>query len=177
MDADAPDRDQVAHEGFDAFVAARGPALWRTATLLTGDRQRAEDLVQTALGKAWPHWRRVQASGSFEAYTCKVMLTTYLAWWRRNWNGGPTAHLPRIAEPDGGPELAVRHDLMAALRSLPRRQCAVVVLRYYEDLSEVRVAELLGISVGVVKSDAAHALATLRQSAALTSGEWVHHDR
>ena len=68
---------------FDGFVAARGSALWRSAWLLTGDRHRAEDLVQTALGKAWPHWGRVSRTGSFEAYVRKTMFTTYVAWYRR----------------------------------------------------------------------------------------------
>ena len=75
--------------GFDAYVAARGGDLLRTAFLLTGDHQRAEDLVQTALGKVWPRWARVveRAEPSPHAYVRKVMLTTYIAWWRRRWTG------------------------------------------------------------------------------------------
>src|SRR3978361_1224397 len=90
----APSR--TASDGFDEFVAARGSALWRTAWLLTGDHQRAEDLVQTALGKAWPHWQRVSEAGSFEAYVRKVLFTTYVAWWRRKWR----AEVPGEVPPD-----------------------------------------------------------------------------
>lgn len=158
-------------DGFDAFVAGRGDALWRTAWLLTGDAQRAEDLVQTALGKSWPAWERVARSdGSFEAYVRKVMFTTYVAWWRRRWNGErPTENVPEhpsVEEPAG-----LRHDLDRALASLPRGQRAVVVLRYVEDLTERQTAEVLGISVGTVKSQAARALAALRASPALAEEE------
>jgi RNA polymerase sigma-70 factor (sigma-E family) len=165
-------------EGFDDFVAARGGALWRTAWLLTGDHQRAEDLVQTALGKAWPHWRRVNASGSFEAYTRKIMLTTYLAWWRRKWNAEmPSEELPERPDvrADSG-RLDLRYDLMAALNTLPKGQRAVVVLRFYEDLTEAQTAETLGITVGTVKSQAARALSALRRSPALATMEEGSHD-
>jgi len=146
-------------ERFDAFVAARGDALWRTAWLLTGDSWLAEDLVQTALAKAWPRFARV--GDGFEAYVRRTMFTTYVAWWRRQWNGErPTAVLPE--SPGPGPDLDQRHDLLAALATLPRGQRAVVVLRYFEDLTEARTADLLGIRVGTVKSQCSRALATLR---------------
>lgn len=151
---------------FDAFVSARGDALWRSAWLLTGDGQLAEDLVQTALGKSWPSWDRVSATGSFEAYVRRVMFTTYAAWWRRRWNGErPTEHLPE--QPSAADPADLRHDLATALAELPRGQRAVVVLRYFEDLSEKQTAEVLGCSVGTVKSQSARALARLRTSAAL----------
>lgn len=152
--------------GFDEFVAVRGDALWRTAWLLTGDVQRAEDLVQTALAKCWPAFERVSTNGSFEAYVRRVLFTTYVAWWRRRWNKEtPTETLPEstagAAEPGLGPDVA------RALALLPRGQRAVVVLRYVEDLTERQTAELLGISVGTVKSQTARALATLRTSSLL----------
>lgn len=88
---------------FETFVTARGPALLRTAFLLTGDHGRAEDLVQTALGKTWPKWRSIQ-DGAPEAYVRKVMVTTYIAWWRRRWNGEyPTEVLPE--PPPSAPDL------------------------------------------------------------------------
>src|SRR6478609_4320980 len=126
-------------ESFDDFVAARGASLWRSAWLLTGDRQRAEDLVQTALGKAWPQWQRVSQSGSFEAYVRKVLFTTYVAWWRRRWNAEvPTAPLPDAvgagaAATDAAEASATRQDVAAALSGLTRGQRAVIVLRYFDD--------------------------------------------
>ncbi|QSR27744.1 SigE family RNA polymerase sigma factor [Nocardioides aromaticivorans] len=152
----------VPDDGFDGFVAARGGALWRSAWLLTGDHQLAEDLVQTALAKSWRAWSRVGADG-FEAYVRRVMYTTYVSWWRRKWRGErPTEHLPErpaaVEDRDG------RNDLVAALGALPRGQRAVVVLRYFEDLTEQQTATALGIGVGTVKSQCSRALATLRSS-------------
>ena len=87
-------------ERFDAFVAARGSALWRSAWLLTGDRHLAEDLVQTALAKAWPKWKGIEDEGRFEAYVRRTLFTTYVSWWRRKWNGErPTEQMPEHAEP------------------------------------------------------------------------------
>lgn len=162
-----------ADRGFESYVAARGDALWRTAWLLTGDTHLAEDLVQAALLKAWPHWGRVGADG-FEPYVRRILFTTYLAWWRRRWNGErPTRDLPDTPSDDGAADEAEatvrRRDLLDALARLPRGQRAVVVLRWLEDLSEAQTAELLGCSVGTVKSQASRAMATLR--AALTDPE------
>jgi RNA polymerase sigma-70 factor (sigma-E family) len=161
-------------ERFDAFVAARGDALWRSAWLLTGDRYLAEDLVQTALAKAWPKWPGIGDEGRFEAYVRRTLFTTYVGWWRRKWNGErPTEHPPeslaRAADLDRG------HDLMAALALLPRMQRAVVVCRWFEDLTEAQTADRLGISVGTVKSHAFRALAALRISPHLTE-DHDHHE-
>ncbi|HEX4473218.1 MAG TPA: SigE family RNA polymerase sigma factor [Nocardioides sp.] len=154
-------------ERFDAFVAARGGALWRSAWLLTGDRHLAEDLVQTALAKAWPKWSGIGEEGRFEAYVRRTLFTTYVAWWRRKWNGErPTAQPPDSAGDAADPDLG--HDLIAALAGLPRMQRAVVVCRWFEDLSEAQTAERLGISVGTVKSHGSRALAALRSSPHLT---------
>jgi RNA polymerase sigma-70 factor (sigma-E family) len=166
----APSR--AAEQEFDDFVAARGPALWRSAWLLTGDHHRAEDLLQTALGKAWPHWERVSGSGSFEAYVRKVLFTTYLAWWRRRW----TAEVPTDALPDRGvvdeaERADLRRDVATALAGLTRGQRAVIVLRFFEDLTEADTAAVLGCSVGTVKSQAARAMAALRSSPSLASDE------
>lgn len=156
----------VSTADFDAFVAERGDALWRSAWLLTGDAHRAEDLVQTALGKCWPKFDRVSADGSFEAYVRRAMFTTYSAWWRRRWNGEvATETLPHTSAPAA--DVNVRADLMAALATLPKGQRAVIVLRYFDDLTEQQTAEALGCSVGTVKSQASRALRTLRGSAFL----------
>ena len=155
--------------GFESYVAARGDALWRTAWLLTGDTHLAEDLVQAALLKAWPKWERVGPDG-FEPYVRRVLMTTYIAWWRRRWNGEhPTRDLPESSTGDEAEDAVRRHDLMDALSRLPRGQRAVVVLRWLEDLSEAQTADVLGCSVGTVKSQGARAMATLRT--ALTDPE------
>ncbi|WP_340537852.1 SigE family RNA polymerase sigma factor [Nocardioides sp. GXZ039] len=169
---------QTTEETFESFVAARGDALWRSAWLLTGDSGRAEDLVQTALAKAWPHWRRLSDPGRFEAYTRRVLFNTYVAWWRRRWNGErPTDVLPEpTANAPGDPDPDLRRDLMSALAELPRGQRAVVVLRYFEDRTEAETAELLGISIGTVKSQTSRAMAALRRSPALSQNDQTPKD-
>ena len=145
--------------GFDEFVAARSAALLRTAYLLTHDHALAEDLLQTALAKAWFAWGRIESHP--EAYVRRVLVTTYATWWRRKWNGErPTETLPEQASV--APDTDSAHDLWTALASLPRRQRAVVVLRYFEDLSVAETADALGVSPGTVKSQLSKALAKLR---------------
>ncbi len=152
---------------FDAFVSARSAALWRSAWLLTGDAQRAEDLVQTALSRTYPHFDRIGPDG-FEGYLRTTMYRTYLSWWRRRWTG----ELP--VEVDAGgvddPDVAMRHDVRRALAALPRQQRAVVVLTYFDDLTGPQAAQVLGVSVGTVKSTLSRALAKLRTSPLLTDG-------
>lgn len=152
------------HASFDDFVASRSTRLLRTAYLLTHDRALAEDLVQTALSKAWFAWGRIE--GQPEAYVRRIMVNTYSSWWRRRWNGEEaTADLPeRHAEGRRPDDVRVdeRTDLWRALERLPKRQRAVVVLRFYEDLSEAETAEIMQCSVGTVKSQASRALAKLR---------------
>jgi RNA polymerase sigma-70 factor (sigma-E family) len=150
---------------FDVFVLTRTRPLLRTAYLLVGDEQRAEDLLQTALAKAWFAWRRIEWDP--EAYVRRVMVTTSASWWRRRWNGElPTADLPET--PMTTPDMETHdHDLWMALRHLPPRQRAIVVLRYLEDRSERETALLMGCSVGTVKSQTARALAKLRLDPAL----------
>ncbi|ADU50093.1 RNA polymerase, sigma-24 subunit, ECF subfamily [Intrasporangium calvum DSM 43043] len=160
----------VERDGFDAFVAARSTRLLRTAYLLTHDRGLAEDLVQTALAKAWFAWGRIE--GAPEAYVRRIMVNTYSTWWRRKWNGEePTDELPETGPAGRTRESGRtddRTDLWDALGRLPKRQRAVVVLRFYEDQSEAETAELLGCSVGTVKSQASKALAKLRLDPRLT---------
>lgn len=155
---------------FEAYVAARSPALWRSAWLLTGDRHRAEDLVQTALMKCWRRWHRIEDPGAVEAYVRRAMVTTYTDWWRRRWNGElPTERMPdEVVEP---PDVGVRRDVIAALATLPRGQRAVVVLRYFDDLTETQTAATLGVSVGTVKSQTARALRSLRTSGLLEASD------
>lgn len=147
---------------FEDFVTARGPALRRFGYALTGEWPLAEDLVQAALAKAYTNWPLVRRD-NHEAYVRKIMLNTWISWQRRRSRGElPTAKLPDAAGPDDFATADSRQALRAALAKLPPRQRAVVVLRYHEDLSERQVADLLGITVGTVKSQAAQALARLR---------------
>lgn len=147
-------------ESFEQFVAARGPRLFGTAVLLTQDRGIAEDLVQTSLLKAWRHWSRIE--GPPEAYVRTTMVNTYVSWWRRKWRGElPTDELPEPPGTSAVRDVEAREDLRTALARLPRRQRAVVVLRFYEDLPVNEVARLLGCSEGTVKSQTSKALAKL----------------
>ena len=152
----------MAGPGFDEFVAARSGALLRTAYLLTRDHALAEDLLQTALTKAWFSWGRIDTSP--EAYVRRILVTTYASWWRRKWNGEQaTDELPEAGRADSVGDT----DLWTALGRLPKRQRAVVVLRYFEDLTEAETARVLGCSVGTVKSQTAKAFAKLRIDPAL----------
>lgn len=162
---------RVAEEppGFRDFVAARWQPLLRTAWSLTGDWALAEDLVQTALAKTWPRWTSIRRSDDPDVYVRRVLVTTYATWWRRKWRGElPTEQLPEpgseLPRADSAEETVLRHTLQQALATLPRRQRAVVVLRYVEDFSEADTAALLGVTVGTVKSQAAKALTKLRGS-------------
>lgn len=150
---------------FEEFVSSRGRTLWATAWWLTGDRDRADDLLQTALLKCWRRWDRIVAGGPPEPYVRRVLVTTYTDWWRRRWTG----EVPVRDLPDSGTEedLTQRRDLVTALAGLPRGQRAVVVLRFYEDLTEAQAADVLGVSIGTVKSQTARALAALRHSPAI----------
>lgn len=151
---------------FDDFVAARSAALLRTSYLLTRDHGLAEDLLQTALSKAWFAWSRIE--GDPEPYVRKVIVNTYSSWWRRKWRGEhPTEDVPEEHSTDHAGGSAGTHDLWEAIGRLPRRQRAVVVLRYFEDLTEAETARLLECSVGTVKSQASKALAKLRVDPAL----------
>jgi RNA polymerase sigma-70 factor (sigma-E family) len=161
---------------FQEFVLARRRALLRTAWLLTGDWHTAEDLVQTALMRCYPHWQRI-ASDNPDAYLRKAIVNAHASSWRRRWHGErPTADLPDLPGSDEYDAADSRRLLIAVLRLLPARQRAVVVLRYYEDLTEADTAAALGCSVGTVKSQAAKALATLRaRGIELTDAEQRDH--
>ncbi|WP_344442386.1 SigE family RNA polymerase sigma factor [Kitasatospora nipponensis] len=158
-------------EGFEEYVAARQGALLRTAYLLTGDAHLAQDLVQSTLLRVWQRWSRIGPMEHADGYVHRVMVTMLAGWRRRRWQGevphgdpalvpapgSGAAHDPHAAHGD-------RAVLVTALRTLPPRQRAVVVLRFHLDLSEAQAAAALGCSVGTVKSQTAKALARLRGS-------------
>lgn len=146
-------------EGFAEFVLARQASLLRTAYLLAGHAQDAEDLVQTTLVKVVPQWHRIRDNP--EPYVRRVMVNENISRWRRRrWREHSTDDLPEslAADPDIAGLLAVRD----ALAALAPRQRAVLVLRYYEDLSEAEIAQQMAISPGTVKSHARDALDRLR---------------
>jgi RNA polymerase sigma-70 factor (sigma-E family) len=155
---------------YPVFVAARWTRLLRVAYLLVQDWAGAEDLTQAALVKAWLAWPRLD--GDPEAYVRKIIVTTYVSWGRRRWrrSEAPTDQLPerpgRDSEMD---QVDDRDAVWRALGRLPARQRAVVVLRFFEDLTEAQVAGLLGCSVGTVKSQTSRALAKLRVDDTLLS--------
>lgn len=154
--------------GFDEFVAARGQALFRSAFLLTGGNAHdAQDLVQSALLRVVPRWSRIRTDP--EAYVRRVIFTEHVNGWRRRSGRDerPRGDVPELVAPgpDHPEQLAARLALQDALLRLAPRQRAVVVLRYYEDLSEAQTAELLGCSIGTVKRQNSRALERLRQLA------------
>jgi RNA polymerase sigma-70 factor (sigma-E family) len=147
-------------EDFEAFVAARYAALLRTAYLLTGDHHDAEDLLQQSLVRAVGAWGRID--GDPEPYVRTILVRQNVSRWRvRRWRELTTDQLPE--RPAGGPDPGDRVLLHRALGTLAPRQRAVIVLRYFEDLTEAQTAEALGIAVGTVKSQARDALRRLRE--------------
>ncbi len=149
---------------FREFVAARSPALLRVAFLLYGDAGLAEDLLQSTLTKTYMAWRRLGGMESVEAYARRVLVNTATSWWRRRWRAErATGWLPERPVGDPSESYADRDAIWQVLQTLPARQRAVIVLRYYEDLSESDIAAVLGLSAGTVKSYASRALAALRE--------------
>lgn len=145
---------------FEAFVNARRDALLRTAFLLTGNHHDAEDLVQTTLIKVVPKWSRIEDRP--ESYVRQVLARESAnRWRRRRWREVSTHTIPDMLQPEG-PDTADRVTLLEDLRRLSPRQRAVLVLRYFDDLSEADTAAALDISVGTVKSHTRDALKQLR---------------
>jgi RNA polymerase sigma-70 factor (sigma-E family) len=150
-------------DSYSDFVQDQWSSLYRTAYLMTGDHQRAEDVVQTALMKVYLAWPRVGSMTHPAAYARKVMVNQLTSWWRRRSSTeSPTLMLVEATQPGFDDTVVRAGAIWAEVLALAPRQRAVVVLRYYEDRSETEIAELLGISAGSVKTHAHHALARLR---------------
>jgi len=168
----APTEDRTTRRDadFSAYLAARQPSLLRTAYLLTGNRHDAEDLVQTAFAKLYLSWDKVRDRGSVDGYVRRILVNEHSSLWRRAWKRRETSQdhttfdAPVHDAHDDGQGTA----LWDVVQTLPRKARAVLVLRYYEELSEAETAEVLGISVGTVKSQTSRALATLRGRAPQT---------
>jgi RNA polymerase sigma-70 factor (sigma-E family) len=151
---------------FDAFVRTRQRSLLRSAYMLTGDQHLAEDLVQSALARTHQSWARLTDTANAEAYTRKVMYHLQVSWWRRNRVAESMTETSPEPRPTGGPGEATgltnRMTIQSALLKLSAKQRAVLILRFFEDRTEVETADVLGVSVGTVKSQTAKALARLR---------------
>jgi RNA polymerase sigma-70 factor (sigma-E family) len=155
---------------FRDYVVARTPALLRTAYLLTGDRDDAEDLLQEALFRLSRAWRRVSESMSLDAYVRRTMVNLCTSRWRRRRVRTVTvAAVPERWRADDADRFSDRDEIWRALATVPPRMRAVLVLRFYEDLSEVDTAAVLGCAVGTIKSQTARGLVKLRN--ALPEGE------
>ena len=161
----------------EEFIDRNSRLLLRSAWLLTGNWAAAEDLVQTSLLQSWLHWDAIKADGP-EFYVRRVLVNTFLSGQRRRWTREqPMAELPDRAGVDELTSSELRHVIWRALSGLPARQRAVVVLRYFNDLSEAQTAHVLGCSVGTVKSQTSRALARLRSIPELRSlQEEVGHE-
>jgi RNA polymerase sigma-70 factor (sigma-E family) len=164
-------RPDTSAPSYEEYVAARWTALYRTAYLLAGNHADAEDLVQTALVKAYLSWSKVTTASVPDAYVRRILTNAFLS-------GRRPLRVSRERLVDQPPEVDVaaaeNHDrlvLWPHVSALPPRQRAVVVLRYYEDLSEQQIAETLGCSPGTVKSTASAALRTLRTRLGSTEGD------
>lgn len=166
---------QVTDSGeFDDFYRATWARLFRTAYAVAGDVGSAEDALQSAYARAYASWRRVRSADHPEAYVRRIVVNELISerrrgWWRRE---RPTDLPPDSdAHPPADDRVAERDALWSAILDLPVRQRAVVVLRYYEDLSEAAIAEVLRCSRGTVKSQASAALDKLRRHADLVNGD------
>jgi RNA polymerase sigma-70 factor (sigma-E family) len=156
-------RVEADEQGFRDYVTARSAALLRTAYLLTGNAADAEDLLQAALAKTYQAWRRIEDFGALDGYVRRAMVNTHISWWRRRrLEEYPTEEIPDQPVADHADDSELHDALSRALRRLPDRMRAAVVLRYYEDMSESEIAVVLGISLGTVKSTVSRAVAKLR---------------
>jgi RNA polymerase sigma-70 factor (sigma-E family) len=158
-------------EQFREFMESRWPGLVRLGYALTGDRWLAEDLAQTALARACTSWWRVRRADDPDAYVRRILINASNSHFRRRSPPVDARGLREAPLPDPAALAGQRSDLMAALRGLPPRQRAVIVLRYWGDLTDAQVAALLGCSEGTVRSQAWRALAKLRVSPALVDGD------
>ncbi len=157
-----PDSGDNAVDDFGEFVRAALPGLLRYGHALTGNPHDGADLVQAVLEKIGARWSTVvRSTGDPLAYARRAMSNTHISWWRRRRKESLVADLPEVAGPPA-PDSFDNEPLWQALRALPQRQRAVIVLRYYEGLSEAEIAETLRISTGTVKSQASKAMTSLR---------------
>ncbi|MDX6245801.1 MAG: hypothetical protein QOE76_3524 [Frankiales bacterium] len=163
-------------EDFEAYVRGQGAALYRAAYLLVGERGLAEDLVQTVLASAWRRWDQVSRAEHLDAYLAKALANQAVSLRRRRGRRPEVllASVPDQVGPDVSDTAGGAGAVLVALALLPPRQRAVIVLRYYHDLSERDVADALGVTVGTVKSQSSKAVGSLRASLGATFLEDVY---
>jgi RNA polymerase sigma-70 factor (sigma-E family) len=152
---------------FEEFAATRLPALLKFAAVLAGDRATAEDLSQEVLTRVYAGWDRIGVMDRPELYARKMILNEFLSWRRRSWRLVPVADAETAGRrpsvvPDHAHQHSERDGLLAEIGKLPRRQRAVLVLRYYEDRADTEIAELLGCAPATVRAHASRGLAALR---------------
>ena len=164
-------RSQEHISAFADLVEARSTGLLRLAYVVVGDHQLAQDLLQEALVKAYVAWPRLRDGSKAEAYVRRTMVTTAISWRRRrSFHERPIDTFPDHNQADPSDRLTTHDVVWEQICGLPARQRAALVLRYYEDLSEAETAELMGCSVGTVKSQVATALGKLRERMGSGSG-------
>jgi RNA polymerase sigma-70 factor (sigma-E family) len=151
---------------FEEYVSARGQELVRLGFTVSGDYQRAEDLAQIALMQAFRSWRKVRKADDPHHYVRRILINAYLSMTRRrSFSEAPTAELdPQRTVPDHATGIVNSDDLWRALAALSARERVVLVLRYYQDLDDRTIADVLGIKQSSVRATASRALATLRRS-------------
>jgi RNA polymerase sigma-70 factor (sigma-E family) len=156
--------NDIAGDDFGAFVSARHSALLRFAVVLTGDGRLAEEIVADVLAKAYERRERILAMDAPLAYVRRMIVNEYLSWRRRVRRTFPSPVVDELAgvEPDHATAHSERAEMHSRLARLPVRQRACLVLRYYEDVSDETIAEILGCAVGTVRSNISRALANLR---------------
>jgi RNA polymerase sigma-70 factor (sigma-E family) len=149
---------------FEEYVHARGPALARLASLLTGDDHRADDLVQEVLAKVYVRWRRIAETDRPDLYVRRMLVNAHASWWRRLSNRELAVAVihDRATGSDLADQAAARDEMWQLVATLPPRQRAVLVLRYYEDLDDASIADILDCSPVTVRTTAMRALAALR---------------
>jgi RNA polymerase sigma-70 factor (sigma-E family) len=148
---------------FRDYVRSRSRALLRTAYLLTGNVADAEDLVQSALAKTYLAWDRIVDRSALDGYVRRAIVNTHISWWRRRrLEEYPTDEIPDQAVIDHSVSSDLQESLRRAIDRLPQRMRTAVMLRYYDDMTEAEVAEILGVSLGTVKSTVSRAVAKLR---------------
>lgn len=150
---------------FEEYAFARTSALVRLARLLTGDEHRAEDLVQDVLARAYARWGRISRTDRPDAYVRRMLVNAHNSWWRQRSSReiSVAAVRDRAGDVDEAAGVAERDALWRLVCDLPARQRTVIVLRYYEDLDDTSIAEILACSAGTVRTHAKRALAALRQ--------------
>jgi RNA polymerase sigma-70 factor (sigma-E family) len=152
---------------FDDYVRLRGPALVRLARLIAGDPHLGEDLAQEVLIRAYPRWNRILAGGRPDVYLRRMLVNAHVSWRRKRSSGEVTDGVERVDRADRadvGAETADRDALWRLITRLPAKQRVTIVLRFYEDLDDAAIGEILGCSAGTVRTHTMRALAALRIS-------------